>query len=294
MNTEAVSPRYKGLDTWPSTEVLEALIERQFVALAAVRAVHGLIAQAAEAAALRLQKGGRLAYAGAGTSGRIAVQDAAELPPTFGWPQERLVYLLAGGEQALLKAVEGAEDDRLAGEEAARALGPADVLVAIAASGRTPYTLGALETAKSQGALTVAIAHNPGSAMLEASHHPLLLDTGPEVIAGSTRLAAGTAQKVALNLFSTLTMVRLGRVYDNRMVEVELTNQKLVGRGVRMIQEICQASESEAQQALEQAGGRVSLAVLLLRGLELDTALKLLELHGGLRKAMERLEQGGL
>lgn len=293
VNTESASPRYTDLDTWESGEVLEALLERQLVAVAAVRAVRGEIEAAALAAARRLGRGGRLAYAGAGTSGRLAVQDGTELPPTYGWPRSRLLYLLAGGEKALLSSVEGAEDDVGAGREAASVLGANDVLVGVAASGRTPYTLAAIEEARSRGALTVAIANNPGTPLLRAADHAICLDTGPEVVAGSTRMAAGTAQKVALNLFSTLTMIRLGRVYGNRMVEVELTNKKLWRRGVAMLRELTGAARAEAEQALAEAQGRVSLAVLLLKGVGLEEARRLLSQAGGLRGALERLARRG-
>ncbi len=188
VNTESASPRYKDLDTWKPGEILEALLERQLAAVAAVRAVRGEIEAAALAAARRLLRGGRLAYAGAGTSGRLAVQDGTELPPTYGWPRERLLYLLAGGEKALLASVEGAEDDEEAGRRAAAALGAEDVLVGVAASGRTPYTVAAIREARSRGALTVAIANNPGAPLLHAAEHTICLDTGPEVVAGSTRM----------------------------------------------------------------------------------------------------------
>lgn len=270
MSTESSSPRYKDLDTWEAGEILEALFERQLSAVAAVRAARSAIEAAALAATQRLRHGGRLAYAGAGTSGRLAVQDGAELSPTYGWPQDRLVYLLAGGENALLHPVEGAEDDAEAGREAARALTDLDVLVGVAASGRTPYTVAALEEARARGTLTIGIANNPDTPLLRVAEHPIFLDTGPEVVAGSTRMGAGTAQKVALNLFSTLTMIRLGRVYGNRMVEVALTNHKLWKRGVEILRELTGSEWGQAEAALRVADGRVSLAVLLLKGLGLE------------------------
>lgn len=288
MNTESASPRYKDLDTWAPGEILEALLERQLAAVAAVRAAKASIEAAALAAALRLRGHGRLAYAGAGTSGRLAVQDGAELSPTYGWPQERLVYLLAGGEKAWLRPVEGAEDDAEAGRAAASGLTAQDVLIAVAASGRTPYTVAALVEARARGALTIGIANNPGTPLLEAAEHPIFLDTGPEAIAGSTRMGAGTAQKATLNLLSTLVMIRLGRVYGNRMVEVVLTNQKLWSRGVEILRELTGSDRVRAEAALKDAGGRVSLAVLLLKGLGLEEARALLEESGSLRGALER------
>lgn len=288
MSTESSSPRYKDLDTWEAGEILEALFERQLSAVAAVRAARSAIEAAALAATQRLRHGGRLAYAGAGTSGRLAVQDGAELSPTYGWPQDRLVYLLAGGENALLHPVEGAEDDAEAGREAARALTDLDVLVGVAASGRTPYTVAALEEARARGTLTIGIANNPDTPLLRVAQHPIFLDTGPEVVAGSTRMGAGTAQKVALNLFSTLTMIRMGRVYGNRMVEVALTNHKLWKRGVEILRELTGSEWGQAEAALRVADGRVSLAVLLLKGLGLEEARALLAETGSLRAALER------
>ncbi|MBI5813151.1 MAG: N-acetylmuramic acid 6-phosphate etherase [Deinococcota bacterium] len=288
MSTESSSPRYKDLDTWEAGEILEALFDRQLSAVAAVRAARSAIEAAALAATQRLRHGGRLAYAGAGTSGRLAVQDGAELSPTYGWPQDRLVYLLAGGENALLRPVEGAEDDAEAGREAARALTDLDVLVGVAASGRTPYTVAALEEARARGTLTIGIANNPDTPLLRVAQHPIFLDTGPEVVAGSTRMGAGTAQKVALNLFSTLTMIRLGRVYGNRMVEVALTNHKLWKRGVEILRELTGSEWGQAEAALRVADGRVSLAVLLLKGLGLEEARALLAETGSLRAALER------
>jgi N-acetylmuramic acid 6-phosphate etherase len=290
MRTESVSPRFAGLDTWTGEEVLEALLAGQFAAIAAVRAARQAIDEAASAAALRLSRGGRLAYAGAGTSGRIAVQDGAELPPTFGWPQSRLVYLLAGGQAALLQAVEGAEDNRLDGEQLAQSLTPNDVLIGVAASGKTPFTVAALVAARRLGALTIGVANNAATPLLEQAHHPILLDSGSEVVAGSTRLAAGTAQKATLNLLSTRIMIGLGRVYQNRMVEVELTNQKLVHRGHQMLQELTGCTLEQAQVALERANRRVSLAVLLLRGQTLEDAQQLLSTHGHLRAALAALQ----
>ncbi len=287
MSTEDVSPRYRELDTWGDLEVLEALLERQFVALAAVRAAVPALAEAARRAASRLAEGGALAYAGAGTAGRLAVLDGAELPPTFGWPEDRLRLFLAGGEAAMTRAVEAAEDDAAAGRRAGEGLGPKDVLVAVSASGRTPYTLALAAAAREKGALTVGMANNPNTPLLASVEVPVLLDTGPEVIAGSTRLAAGTAQKAALNLFSTLVMVRLGRVYGNRMVAVRPANLKLRRRARALVAEIAGVDESQAEEALRAAGWEVPLAVLLARGLEPETARRrLAEAGGNLREAL--------
>lgn len=288
-STERWSARYQDIETWPSHTILTALWEAQLGAVAAVGSALPALADAADAAAARLRQGGRLAYAGAGTSGRIGVQDGAELTPTFNWPRHRLVLLVAGGHAALTQAVEDAEDhsDAAAQAVANNALGPYDVLLAIAASGSTPYTVACAAAARNAGVLTVGVANVPNSALLRASEHPVMIPTGPEAIAGSTRLAAGTAQKVVLNLFSTLLMMRLGRVYRGQMVDVQTRNAKLRRRAVRMLQDLTGASEADGAQALAAAGGHVKTAVLVMQGLQSDAAATLLEQHGGdLRRAM--------
>lgn len=284
MRTEEVATRYRGLDTWPDAEILEAFLERQFSALAAVKQALPQIEKASVGAAERLRYGsGRLVYVGAGTSGRLAVLDAVELPPTFGWPQERLLYLLAGGEKALVRSAEAAEDEaadaryRVSEVE----VGPSDVLVGVAASGNTPFTVAAVTAARERDAFTIGIANNPDTPLLEAAAVGILLDTGPEVIAGSTRMAAGTAQKVTLNLFSSLLMLRLGRVYSNLMVGVQTTNAKLVRRAAQIVAEISGKSLDEAGQALERADGDSRVAVLLLRGYGLEEAREILKAIGG-------------
>ena len=283
MSTEGVAVRYQGLDTWPDAEILEAFLERQFSALAAVKPALPAIERAAGGTAERLGNGGRLVYAGAGTSGRLAVLDAVELPPTFGWPNERLLYLLAGGEKALVRSAESAEDEATVGARLVEEsqLSASDVLIGVAASGRTPFTVAAVRAARERGAFTVGIANNPGTPLLEEAEVGVLLDTGPEVIAGSTRMAAGTAQKVALNLLSSLTMLRLGRVYSNLMVGVQVSNEKLARRGAQIVSLISGASPEEAARALESAGGDVRLAVLLLRGYDLEEARAKLAAAGG-------------
>src|SRR5262245_27019643 len=232
MSTERSSPRYSSIDAWQAEDIAESIVESQFAAVAAVRAAHKEIADAGVAMHARLQRRGRLIYAGAGTSGRLAVQDGAELAPTFGWPEERLVLLLAGGERALLRSVEGAEDDA---EEGARLIrqhdvGADDVLIAIAASGTTRFTIACLREAKRRGALTLGIANNRTAPILDEAYHAIFLDTGAEPIAGSTRLKAGTAQKVALNTLSSSLMILLGKVHRGLMVDVRAANEKLVKR----------------------------------------------------------------
>ena len=281
--TEAVSVRFADIETWGADAMMQALWEGQLAAVAALQPALPALAAAAAAAAARLQIGGRLAYAGAGTSGRIGVQDGAELPPTFDWPPERLVLLMAGGEAALTRAVENAEDraDLAQADVAQAGLGPADVLVALAASGATPYTLACVEAARAAGALTVGIANSPGAPLLAAAEHAVLIETGPEAVAGSTRMKAGTAQKVALNLFSTVVMTRLGRVYRGHMVDMVARNAKLRRRAVRMLRELTGAGAEQAEAALAMAGGRVKVAVLIARGIARDDADALLARHGG-------------
>ncbi len=289
MATEHFSTRYQDLDTWPSLDVLSAFYEGQLSAVAAVRTSLPAIAAAAEEAALRLRRGGRLVYAGAGTSGRIGVQDGTELPPTFNWPDDKVVYLIAGGQGAIMKAVENAEDsveDGIAGIRN-NDIGPNDVVIGVAASGRTPFTIAALKEAASRGAQTIGISNNPDAPILDVSSHPILADTGEEVIAGSTRMKAGTAQKVILNLLSTLIMVRLDRVYRGLMVNMRATNAKLRRRSEIMVQQITDCSDADAARAISQSGGDLKTAVLIAMGATLNEAQGALERkHGNLRAAL--------
>jgi N-acetylmuramic acid 6-phosphate etherase len=283
MSTEAISPRYLDLDLWDNAQALEALYEAQLAAVAAVKPALPAIARAVDDALPRLQRDGRLIYAGAGTSGRVAVQDGAELEPTFAWPRERICFAMAGGAAALMHPVEGAEDSREDG--AARigelGVGAGDVAIGLAASGATPFVIGAIEAARNAGALTLGIADTPASRLLKLSDHPILLDTGAEPIAGSTRLGAGTAQKVALNLFSTLLMIRLGRVYRGLMVHMRPTNAKLRRRAEQMVMTITGCDNAAAANVLGKSQGDVKLAVLLASGVDETTATALLEKHNG-------------
>jgi N-acetylmuramic acid 6-phosphate etherase len=297
--TEAVSPRFRDLDAWPPNDILQGLWEGQMAAVAAVRTALPALEQAVAASLPRMEgeAGGRLIYAGAGTSGRIGVQDGAELPPTFDWPTERLVLLMAGGDQAFTRSIENAEDDREAAIAAVERhrVGPKDVLLGIAASGNTPFTVAAIAAARARGALTIGIVNSPGGTLLAACEHPILVETGAEALAGSTRLQAGTAQKVVLNLFSTLLMVRLGRVHRGLMVDMQARNAKLRLRAIRMLRELTadedpQPPEADLIAALEASGGRVKTAVLVLRGLDRGAAESLLRRHGGkLRVALAAL-----
>ena len=292
MTTENFSTRFQGLDSWPSLDILSAFYEGQLSAVAAVRPALPAIAAAAEEAAARLRRGGRLVYVGAGTSGRIGVQDGTELPPTFNWPDDKLIYLIAGGEGAIIRAVENAEDSIEEGIEGIRKahIGPNDVVIGAAASGSTPFTIAALKEAGSRGAQTIGVSNNAGAPILDACSHPILAETGEEVIAGSTRMKAGTAQKVILNLLSSLIMVRLGRVYGGLMVDMRATNAKLRRRSEVMVSQITGCDDATAIEALGQADGDLKTAALIALGAQASDAQATLTRHGGnLRQALAEI-----
>jgi N-acetylmuramic acid 6-phosphate etherase len=291
METERVSPRYSDIDLWEPGDILDALIESQMAAVAAVRPALPAIECAAESMQARLSGDGRLIYVGAGTSGRLAVQDGAELIPTFNWPQDRLLLLMAGGKEALLQSAEGAEDEI---DQAARLvrqhrIGAADVVIAVAASGTTPFTVSCMREAKRRGAFAIGIANNRSTPLLMEADCPIWLDTGPEPIAGSTRMKAGTAQRVALNLLSTLLMIRLGRVHEGLMVDVQAINAKLIGRSENILRRLSGRSEDEVREALQGAGGNVKKAMLILHGCTAEKADALLEQAGGRLRTALRL-----
>ncbi len=248
------------------------------------------IARAVDAIAGALQRGGRLFYVGAGTSGRLAALDAAELPPTFGTPPRMVQAVIAGGRRALTHAVEGAEDNRTKGAKdlAARGLNSKDAVVGIAASGATPYVLGALEFAKRKGAVTIGLTSNPRTPITQMAQISIVTPTGPEAITGSTRMKAGTAQKLVLNLLSTATMIRLGRVYDNWMIGVALTNRKLQARGLRILMEASGAGVAESTRALRQSGHNLGAALIMLKtGASALQAKRLLRAtHGHVHNAL--------
>jgi N-acetylmuramic acid 6-phosphate etherase len=248
------------------------------------------IAQAVEAAVPLLEQGGRIIYVGAGTSGRLGLLDSVELRPTFSWPRERAVALLAGGPSAIYEAVEGAEDDPDCSFRDLTELHPTrqDVVLLLAASGATPYTLGALAAARAAGALTIGIANNPGSPLAAGADVGISLDTGPEVISGSTRLKAGTAQKITLNTFSSAVMVRLNKVFGNLMVDLRPTNAKLIRRSIRLVALATGTDDDRARAAFEACGAQVKPAIVaLLKGLGPDQAReRLSEVHGSVRAAL--------
>jgi N-acetylmuramic acid 6-phosphate etherase len=289
MRTEHISPRYAELDSWSAAEMIAAMFEEQLAAAAAVRGALSAIAAAVEEAVPALQHGGRIVYAGAGTSGRIGVQDGSELPPTFDWPTDRVVFAMAGGLDALVRSAEGAEDNQAAGAQAMAdaKIGLNDVVIGLAASGTTPFTIGALRASSDAGAVTIAVANNPDAPLFEIARHRILVDTGSEVIAGSTRMKAGTAQKIVLNLFSTAVMVRMGRVYRGLMVDMRARNTKLRRRAEGIVREIVRCPDDDAARYLEHADGDVKTAILIGFGLDRSEAAQLLQRHGGnLRSAI--------
>ena len=307
--TEHIDPRLHDLDLRSTTEILQLLQASQQCAVDAVAQAAPDLERAVSSAAARLRGGkqgkqeyagslegeraGRLVLVGAGASGRLAVQDGAELWPTYGWPHERLLLCMAGGKSALIRSVEGSEDD---GGDARRQvahhdISMRDVVVAVAASGTSAWTCAWLEAAGNAGALTIGIANNPGSTLLALADCPITLASGAEVLAGSTRMAAGTAQKMALNLFSTALMVRLNRTYGNLMVDMAAVNRKLEGRRIRLLQGVLPGTEEHAAAAaLDVSDGWVKLAALVVRGCTVSEGRQLLDLHdGSLRCALASL-----
>ncbi|WP_369185093.1 N-acetylmuramic acid 6-phosphate etherase [Streptomyces sp. Y1] len=293
--TEAVHPAWAGIDDLPTLDLLRLMNAEDRTVPLAVAAEVERIAAVVDAVAARMACGGRLVYAGAGTAGRLGVLDAAECPPTFGTDPAQVVGLIAGGPAAVTAAVEGAEDrpDLAAADLAALGPTPADTVVGVSASGRTPYTVAAVRAARAAGALTVALACTRGSALAEAAELAVEVEVGPEVLAGSSRLKAGTAQKLVLNLLSTAVMVRLGRTYGNLMVDVRATNAKLRERAHRIVAEATGADDAAVRRALGATGGRAKDAILtLLAGVDAATAARLLAASGG--RLREVLRAAGL
>ena len=295
--TEIPSDKHPDLDLYPTAALIAAFTEDQVHAASVVHAAGAQIARAVEAAVPRLAAGGRLIYAGAGTSGRLGLLDSVELYPTFGWPKNRALALIAGGRPALFEAVEGAEDDRAQGAADLRALHPTanDVVIALAASGATPFALGAIEAARSAGALTIGLANNSGAPLTAQAEFGITLDTGSETISGSTRLKAGTAQKIALNTLSSAIMVRLHKVYGNLMVDVQPTNAKLFRRAVALTMRATGADEATARAALEAGGYRVKVAIVsILRRIDAASAQAALDaVDGNVRRALAGESRGG-
>jgi N-acetylmuramic acid 6-phosphate etherase len=295
VKTEQRNRHSRGLDRKSTLDVLRVLNREDARVALAVRRELPKIAQAVEAIVHAFRRGGRLFYVGAGTSGRLAVIDAAECPPTFGTPPKMVKAILAGGARAIRHAVEGAEDSSAGGARDLSRSGVMrrDVVVGLSASGATPYVIGALRLARRRGAITVGVTSNPRSPLARHSRIAIALDTGPEAIAGSTRLKAGTAQKMVLNLLSTAAMVRLGRIYENWMINVALTNQKLRRRGARILEEAAGVNASQAQHALRRTGHDLPAALVMLKtGVSPRDAQKSLAKSGGhVRRAIEAAKQ---
>lgn len=291
LSTETRNPNTMELDRMTPLEIVTVMNREDARVPEAIRPALPNIARCVEWAAQSIESGGRLIYMGAGTSGRLGVLDAAECPPTFGVSPETVVGLIAGGDRAFLKAVEGAEDSRELGEEDLHRLGltPKDTVVGIAASGRTPYVLGGLHYAGTVGCHTAAISCNPGSPIGKAAQLAIEVVPGPECLTGSTRLKAGTAQKLILNMISTATMVRCGKTYENLMVDVVPSNEKLRVRAENIVMEAASVTREQAQEALRQSHDRVKTAILMLLigcGPE-EAEARLEKTNGHIRQAMK-------
>ncbi|TDC53122.1 N-acetylmuramic acid 6-phosphate etherase [Jiangella ureilytica] len=289
-DTEAIDPRYAAIEEASVADLARLMNDADRTVPAAVGRELPRISAAIEAIVERVGAGGRLVYAGAGTSGRLGVLDASESRPTFNVGPDEVLAVIAGGPDAIAGAVEGAEDDAAAGARAMTdaCIGPADVVVGLATSGRTPYVLGAVRRARELGALTVGVSCNRGAELSADVDHPIEVVVGPEVLSGSTRLKAGTAQKLVLNMISTITMVRLGKTYRGLMVDLRATNDKLRGRATRIVSALTGAGPDEARAVLATSGYDVRAAVVRLRlGLDHDTATERLRAAGGrLRDAL--------
>lgn len=291
LTTEAFRPELADIDQLPTLEIARIMNGEDRTVPDAVAARLPQIAAAIDSTAERMSRGGRLIYAGAGTAGRLGVLDASECPPTFNTDPTEVVGLIAGGPTAMVEAVEGAEDSRelAAADLDALALTPDDTVVGISASGRTPYAIGAVEHARSRGALTIGLSCNAGSALGAAADHGIEVVVGPELLTGSTRLKAGTAQKLILNMISTITMIRLGKTYGNLMVDVRASNEKLRARSRRIVALATGASDEEIESALTATDGEVKNAILTILGsVDGPTAARLVtESEGHLRAALQ-------
>ncbi|MEU3983051.1 N-acetylmuramic acid 6-phosphate etherase [Streptomyces sp. NPDC026672] len=296
LTTEAFRPELAEIDRLPTLDIARLMNGEDTRVPAAVAERLPEIAAAIDAIAARMARGGRLVYAGAGTAGRLGVLDASECPPTFSTDPDRVVGLIAGGPDAMVTSVEGAEDSGELAREDLDSLGLTadDTVVGVSASGRTPYAVGAVEHARTRGALTVGLSCNSGSALAAAAEHGIEVVVGPELLTGSTRLKAGTAQKLVLNMLSTITMIRLGKTYGNLMVDVRATNDKLRARARRIVALATGAPDEEIEAALTATGGEVKNAILtLLTGVDAPTAARLLTRSTGhLREALTAAPHG--
>jgi N-acetylmuramic acid 6-phosphate etherase len=288
--TEQRNPRSRGLDQLATLEIVRAIHREDATVAGTVRRELLSISRGVDAIVRALHSGGRMIYVGAGSSGRLAMLDAAECPPTFGVPPQTVQAILAGGRAALTSAVEGAEDSATRGARdlTAKRITRRDVVIGVTASGATPYVLGALQFARRRGAATIGVTSNQRSPIARVAAITIAPETGPEVIAGSTRLKAGTALKMVLNLLSTAAMVRLGHVYNNWMVDVTLTNRKLRQRGLRILQEATGSSGTQAARALAEAGDELRVALVMLKtsATAPEARRRLRRAGGNLRRAL--------
>jgi N-acetylmuramic acid 6-phosphate etherase len=291
LTTERRNPATENLDRMSALAMVTAMNREDAKVPRAIRKVLPEIARAVELVAQRLAEGGRLIYVGSGTSGRIGALDASECPPTFGVSAKKVQFVIAGGERALIKAAEASEDSAELGRRdiAARRPGSNDVVVGIAASGSTPYTISALEYARAKGAATVAIACNRHTALGKVADLAIEVEVGPEVLAGSSRLKAGTAEKLILNMLTTAAMTKLGYVYSNLMVNMHVTNKKLVQRGITILEELAKVDQARAAATLEKAGKSLPLALVMLKtgAGKAESARRLRRAKGNVRRAIE-------
>ena len=294
LSTEQRNPATMNIDDHSAAEIVKIINDGDRTVAEAVSAALPFIAQAAEAAADSISKGGRLIYMGAGTSGRLGVLDAVECRPTYGIPDGVVVGIIAGGMNAMFRAVEGAEDSLTLGEADLREIQVTekDTVVGIASSGRTPYVIGALKFAKSVGCTTVSVACSPDAAISSLADIPIEAVTGPEAVTGSTRMKAGSAQKMILNMISTTAFILMGKVYGNLMIDVQPTNEKLVARAVRIIRDAVGCTEERAAELLEVSGKRVKHAVVMgMLDVTADAADMLLSANGGnIRRVLKNHE----
>lgn len=290
LRTEQVDSKFHMLDVMTVSELLQAMNESDAEVPKAINLVLPKIEKAIDAIIDRMLQGGRLIYIGAGTSGRLGILDAAECGPTFSVTTDQVLAFIAGGDGAIKNAVEGAEDKPELGAADLKSanVSQLDCIVGIAASGRTPYVIGAIEYATSMGALTIGLTCNPNSEIGKISDHALDIDSGPELLAGSTRLKSGTAQKLVLNMISTISMVRLGKVFGNLMVDLQISNEKLQDRAVRIIETATESSKAQAMTALELSGHEVKVAILMLL-LNIDPPAARERLHASSNRIREAL-----
>jgi N-acetylmuramic acid 6-phosphate etherase len=291
LTTEQVNERTKHIDQMSTLQILKLINDEDRTVADAVQAVLPQIETVIESVCQALQNGGRLFYIGAGTSGRLGIVDASECPPTFRTPPEMVQAIIAGGEQAIYSAIEGAEDDPKQGEAdlKQRQLTERDVVIGIAASGRTPYVVGALSYAKTMGVTAVALSCNSNAAISQYADHAIEVIVGPEILMGSTRLKAATAQKMILNMITTTTMIKLGKVYENLMVDLHANNHKLIERARRMVTLVTGVSTEEAKRVLNETEQEVKPAIVMIKaGISLDAAKKVIEeANGFVYKAIE-------